>query len=87
MAMTRWTSGRVSDAPQPGHNSFISVLRRAAMTTKPKPPLLFGHAGLDPTELAKQGDRLLVDAGRFAKTTAPFEISSPVPRSDPANGG
>jgi serine/threonine protein phosphatase 1 len=91
IAMTRWTSGlREAMRQQPGHNTFMSVLRRAAVTDETVcGPLLFVHAGLDPNQgLAKQGDSFWWEAGGFAKTTGPFENFKRLFRgSDPAGDG
>ena len=91
VAMTRWTSGlREAMRRQPGHNSFMSVLRRAAMTDDPPSErLLFVHAGIDPDQpLAKQGDSFWWEAGGFAAMTGPFETFKRLFRgSDPAADG
>jgi serine/threonine protein phosphatase 1 len=91
MAMTRWTSGlREAMRHQPGHNSFMSVLRRAAITDETEAGrLLFVHAGLDPDQpLAKQGDSFWWDAAGFAKTATPFENFKRLFRgSDPSGEG
>ncbi len=76
VAMTRWTGAlREAVRARPGHNSFMSVLRRAAMTEETEDGrLLFVHAGLDPDRiLAKQGDSFWWEAGGFARTAGPFE--------------
>ena len=76
IAMTRWTNGlRQTMRQQPGHNTFMSVLRRAALTDEAgEGRLLFVHAGIDPEQsLAKQGDSFWWEAGRFAKMAASFE--------------
>ncbi len=91
IAMTRWTNGlRETMRQQPGHNKFMSVLRRAAMTEKTDAgPLLFVHAGLDPTrELTEQGDSFWWESGGFDKATAQFGDFTRLFRgSDPAGDG
>lgn len=91
VAMTRWTNGlRETMRRQPGHNTFMSVLRRAALTEETDAGrLLFVHAGIDPAQgLAKQGDSFWWDAEGFTKTTAPFENFKRVFRGcDPAGDG
>ncbi len=91
MAMTRWTNGlRESIRHQPGHNQFMSALRRAALTEETGDGrLLFVHAGIDPERsLDKQGDSFWWGAGAFQKTVAPFEGFKRLFRgSDPAGEG
>jgi hypothetical protein len=91
MAMTRWTSAiREAVRAQPGHNAFMSVLRRAAFTDETADGrLLFVHAGLDAERpLAKQGDSFWWDAGGFTKTNGTFENFKRLFRgSDPSGDG
>jgi hypothetical protein len=91
MAMTRWTSSlREAMRGQPGHNSFMSALRRAALTDDAgSGQLLFVHAGLDPdVGLAKQGDSFWWEAAGFDRVTEPFENFKRLFRgSDPAGNG
>ena len=58
MELTRWTQAlRGAMQGHPGHDAFLTSLRRAALTEDGT--LLFVHAGLDPTRpLAAQGDAL-----------------------------
>lgn len=90
-AMTRWTGGlREAMRKMPGHNAFMSVLRRAAMTDEQgNSRLLFVHAGLNPTRsLEKQADSFWWDASGFTKITETFEGFSRIFRgSDPTVGG
>ena len=91
MAMTRWTNGiREAIRQQPGHNQFMSVLRRAALTDEMEDGrLLFVHAGIDPgRSFAKQGDNFWWGAGAYEKTTPPFEDFKRLFRgSDPSGDG
>ena len=91
MAMTRWTNGlREAIRQQPGHNQFMSALRRAALTeAMGEGALLFVHAGIDPERsFEKQGDSFWWGAGAFEKTVAPFENFKRLFRgSDPSGDG
>ena len=91
MAMTRWTNSlREAIRQQPGHNQFMSVLRRAALTEGTgEGSLLFVHAGIDPARtLDKQGDNFWWGAGAFEKAVAPFENFKRLFRgSDPSGVG
>jgi serine/threonine protein phosphatase 1 len=91
MAMTRWTNGlREAIRQQPGHNQFMSALRRAALTEETgEGSLLFVHAGIDPARtLDKQGDSFWWGASAFQKTAAPFEGFKRLFRgSDPSSAG
>jgi hypothetical protein len=91
MAMTRWTSGlREAIRRQPGHNQFMSALRRAALTeAMDDGALLFVHAGIDPERsFDKQGDSFWWGAGDFEKAVAPFENFKRLFRgSDPSGDG
>ena len=89
--MTRWTSGlRDAIRQRPGHNQFMSVLRRAALTEETADGrLLFVHAGIDPDRsFAKQGDNFWWAAAAFEKAVAPFENFKRLFRgSDPGGNG
>jgi hypothetical protein len=91
MAMTRWTNGlRDALRQRPGHNQFMSVLRRAALTAETEDGrLLFVHAGIDPARsFAKQGDNFWWGAGAYEKTAPPFENFKRLFRgSDPSGVG
>ncbi len=91
IAMTRWTNGlRETMRQRPGHNKFMSVLRRAALTEETEEgPLLFVHAGIDPArELSAQGDSFWWESGGFDKTTTQFENFKRLFRGcDPAGDG
>jgi hypothetical protein len=91
MAMTRWTNGlREAIRQQPGHNQFMSALRRAALTEHADDgALLFVHAGIDPgRSFDKQGDSFWWGASAFEKAVAPFENFKRLFRgSDPSGDG
>jgi hypothetical protein len=73
VAMTRWTGSlRAAVAAAPGHQPFISALRRAAFTEEPG--LLFVHAGIDVTRpLGAQSDSFWWAASAFGRITEPYE--------------
>jgi hypothetical protein len=91
MEITRWTN-RVREAVRrrPGHEKFMSVLRRAAFTGENGlNRLLFVHAGIDPARsLEAQGDSFWWGAAEFDQLTAPFEDFARIFRGyDPAGRG
>jgi len=91
MAMTRWTN-ELRDAIRrhPGHDKYMSVLQRAALTDDVgSGSLLFVHAGVEPARpLEKQGDAFWWGAGGFARLTTPFERFTRIFRgSDPSGRG
>jgi serine/threonine protein phosphatase 1 len=71
-AITRWTSGlRAKLNGVPGHNHFLSALRRAAFTDDGG--LLFVHAGLDPARpLDAQGDEFWWGGRKLLELAAPY---------------
>jgi serine/threonine protein phosphatase 1 len=73
VAMTRWTGGlRAALAAAPGHQPFVSGLRRAAFTDDQS--LLFVHAGIDVSRpLGTQSDSFWWAAGAFGRITEPYE--------------
>jgi hypothetical protein len=73
VAMTRWTGGlRAAVAAAPGHQPFISALRRAAFTDDQG--VLFVHAGIDVTRpLGAQSDSFWWAANAFARIAEPYE--------------
>ncbi len=75
-AITRWTSGlRAALNAIPGHNQFLSALRRAAVTvdTRPDGALLFVHAGVDTARpLDAQGDAFWWGGGRLLELAEPY---------------
>jgi serine/threonine protein phosphatase 1 len=76
-AITRWTSAlRVALNAIPGHNQFLSALRRAAVTdTAPDDggALLFVHAGVDTTRpLDAQGDAFWWGGNRLLEMAEPY---------------
>jgi hypothetical protein len=91
IAMARWTN-RLREAirAQPGHETFFTVLRRAAFTENSgNGALLFVHAGLDSTRpLAAQGDSFWWNGLGFDHLAGPFETFTRVFRGfDPAGKG
>lgn len=89
--ITRWTN-RVREAVrrQPGHEKFMSTLRRAALTEESGAGrLLFVHAGLDPSRpLASQADSFWWGSADFDRLTPPFETFTRIFRGfDPAGHG
>jgi hypothetical protein len=76
-AITRWTSAlRAALNAVPGHNQFLSALRRAAVTdTAPNEggALLFVHAGVDTTRpLDAQGDAFWWGGNRLLEMAEPY---------------
>jgi hypothetical protein len=76
-AITRWTSAlRAALNAVPGHNQFLSALRRAAMTDTAADQggaLLFVHAGVDPTRpLDAQGDAFWWGGNRLLDMAEPY---------------
>ena len=73
VAMTRWTGGlRAALAAAPGHQPFLSGLRRAAFTDDGA--LLFVHAGIDVSRpLGAQSDSFWWAAGAFGRIAEPYE--------------
>ena len=73
VAMTRWTSGlRAALAACPGHQPFLSGLRRAAFTDDQS--LLFVHAGIDVSRpLGAQSDSFWWAGAAFARIGEPYE--------------
>jgi serine/threonine protein phosphatase 1 len=76
-AITRWTSGlRAALNAVPGHNQFLSALRRAAVTDTAADQggaLLFVHAGVDPTRpLDAQGDAFWWGGNRLLEMAEPY---------------
>jgi serine/threonine protein phosphatase 1 len=73
VAMTRWTSGlRAALAAAPGHQPFLSALRRAAFTDDQG--LLFVHAGIDVSRpLGTQSDSFWWAGAAFARIAEPYE--------------
>ncbi len=75
VSITRWTNGlRETMRNRPGHAKFMSVLRRAALTASTEDgPLLFVHAGIDPSrELSEQGDSFWWESAGYRRLTDPF---------------
>lgn len=91
MVMARWTNRlRESMRQHSGHDKFMAVLQRAALTEDTGTgALLFVHAGIDPARpLAAQGDSFWWEAGGFDRVTARFETFGRIFRGyDPARGG
>jgi serine/threonine protein phosphatase 1 len=88
MSITRWTTGlRSAVTNRPGHQAFMSALKRAAFTDDGG--LLFVHAGLNAAlPLSSQGDRLWWGATGFGEWPAPYGGYRLVVRGyDPAHGG
>src|SRR5260221_4012214 len=73
VAMTRWTGGlRAALADSPGHQPFLSGLRRAAFTDDRS--FLFVHAGIDLSRpLGAQSDSFWWASGAFGRITEPYE--------------
>jgi hypothetical protein len=91
MALTKWTN-RLREAirRRSGHDTFMSVLRRAALTGRNgSGHLLFVHAGLDPSRpLGAQRDSFWWEAGGFSRIAEPFESFARIFRgADPAGHG
>jgi serine/threonine protein phosphatase 1 len=76
VAMTRWTGGlRAALAACPGHQPFLSGLRRAAFTDdQGDQGLLFVHTGIDVSRpLGAQSDSFWWAGGAFARIGQPYE--------------
>jgi len=76
-AITRWTSAlRAALNAVPGHNQFLSALRRAAVTDTAADEggaLLFVHAGVDTTRpLDAQGDAFWWGGNRLLDMAEPY---------------
>jgi hypothetical protein len=73
VAMTRWTGElRAALAAGPGHQPFLSGLRRAAFTDDQG--LLFVHAGIDVSRpLGAQSDSFWWATASFGRITEPYE--------------
>ena len=92
VAINRWTSKlRETVRSHPGHDKFMSVLQRAAVTEDQNGSgkLLFVHAGLDPKRgLDEQGDNFWWDGAGFDRVESLFEDFKRVFRgADPAGNG
>ena len=88
VSMTRWTGGlRAALAAAPGHQPFVSGLRRAAFTDDQS--LLFVHAGIDVSRpLDAQSDSFWWAAGAFGRITEPYEGFKLIVRGyDPQHAG
>ncbi len=92
VAINRWT-GKLRETVRsyPGHDKFMSVLQRAAVTEdhNGSGKLLFVHAGLDPNRtLNEQGDNFWWDGAGFDRIESLFEDFRRVFRgADPAGNG
>ncbi len=91
IALTRWTN-RIRDAvrSRPGHDVFAMQWRRAAHTaTDIDCPLLFVHAGIDPTQpLDGQEENFLWAGEHFNDIHNPYNPFARVIRGyDPNHGG
>jgi hypothetical protein len=91
MSIARWTN-RVREAVRrhPGHEKFMTVLQRAALTEDSGAgSLLFVHAGIDPARaLGAQGDSFWWGAAEYDQLVEPFETFKRVFRGfDPAGHG
>lgn len=91
MAMARWTNRlREGIRRHAGHEKFLTVLQRAALTEDTGDgALLFVHAGIDPGRpLAAQGDSFWWEASGFDRITERFETFRRIFRGyDPARHG
>ncbi len=88
VAMTRWTGSlRAALAAAPGHQPFLSGLRRAAFTEDQS--VLFVHAGIDVSRpLGTQSDSFWWAGGAFARITEPYEGFKRIVRGyDAQHGG
>lgn len=91
VALTHWTI-RIHKAirEHPGHEIFATVLRRAAYTSESAPhPLLFVHAGIDPSKpLVAQNDSFWWGARDFDRMERPYQNYDKIIRGyDPLRGG
>jgi serine/threonine protein phosphatase 1 len=87
----KWTNTvRAAIRRRPGHEIFLTSLRRAAYTSELAPcPSLFVNAGVDPGRgLAEQSDSLWWNDGDFNAITLPYAPFKKVIRGfDPRHGG
>lgn len=93
-SIARWTQSlRLAQRSAPGHDAFMTALRRAAFVSGPAGAgaagLLFVNAGLDPARpLFTQGDRFWWGGGAFGRIDAPYETFRRIVRGyDPGRGG
>ncbi len=91
MALVRWTA-KIREAVRrhPGHELFASQLRRAAFTAPDgESPLLFVHAGLDPSRPLETQDESFWQAGQnFKSITDAYQPFRKVVRGfDPDHNG
>ncbi len=91
MSLTRWT-GQIREAvrSKPGHDMFSTQLRRAAFTPEETEfPLLFVHAGINPSQsLDRQGDSFWWAGKNFNDIKIPYNPFQKVIRGfDPAHEG
>jgi serine/threonine protein phosphatase 1 len=89
--MTRWTNTlRANIRKHPGHEKFMTILRRAAFTAKePFHGTLFVHSGIDPARpIGAQKDSFWWNHGGFNQLNDVYEGFARVVRgSDPSAGG
>ncbi len=93
MTMTRWTNRlRSSVREHPGHEKFMTMLRRAAFT-RPEAndpgAVLFVHSGLDPERpLSAQKDSFWWSHAAFNSLDRPYESFTRIVRgADPTGAG
>ncbi len=91
LALTRWT-GKIRAAlkANPGHDLFLTQIRRAAYTMPDgRFSLLFVHSGIDPARsLQEQGDNLWSSGDDFYNLTDPYAPFEKIIRGyDPAHSG
>ncbi len=92
VSINRWT-GKLRETVRsyPGHDKFMSVLQRAAVTDDKSGSgrLLFVHAGLNPKRtLIEQGDNFWWDGAGFDRIESLFEDFNRIFRgADPAGNG
>ena len=91
MALTRWTRDlRHALRAHAGHDTFFTVLRRAALTAQDdEGAMLLVHAGIEAARtLAAQGDAFWWGGADFDHLSAPFDKFRRVVRGfDPNHGG
>ena len=91
MGLTKWTNTvRKALRAHPGHEIFMTQLKRAAHSDKQSPsPLLFVHAGLNPAyDLRDQGEQLWWASDTFKTIENPYHPFQKVIRGfDPDHRG
>lgn len=90
MDITKWTATiRQNIRRHPGHDTFGTVLKRAAFSDIGSNPLLFVHSGIDTEKsLTEQGDCFWWASKKFSNISAPYTPFHKIVRGyDPEQSG